>query len=79
MTNVEALFSKVQDRVYIIKWCFESPATGIENRTEYYSWEDRGKCINRYLYLRGKWFASDIRMLVAEPKEVDIENILTQL
>lgn len=79
MSNVEDLFSKVQNRVYILKWEFMTPSQKIEKRTEYYSWEDRGTCINRYMDLVSKWYASDIQMLVAEPKEVDIESIINQI
>lgn len=65
--------------MYILKWSFEEPREGIEKRTDYYSWENRAMCIKRYIDLKEQWYASDVRMLVAEPKEVNIDDILANL
>lgn len=80
MNNTEKeLYNRAQDIVYIIQWGFDNGNLEIEKRQEYYTWEDRSQCIKRYMCLKDQWYASDIRLLVAEPKEVDVKQLLTQI
>jgi hypothetical protein len=72
---------QVKNTLYVLKWTFEGAdgigqPTGEDNRVEKYSWHERQVVIDRYLNLKEKWYASNIKIYVAHPQEVTIESLL---
>jgi len=74
------LDNSVQERLYIVKWTFDNHLSvkGPEPRVEVFEWHERQKAISRYLHLKepDKYYVSDLKFQVAEPKDVDIEKLL---
>lgn len=69
----------IQERLYIIRWTFEGVKEGktnLEPRVETYQWKDRQKAINRYLDLKEKYYALDLKFQIAQPQDINIDSLL---
>jgi hypothetical protein len=67
--------SKIQERLYIIRWTFEGPKEN-EPRVETYQWNERQEALTRYLKLRDQWYASDLKFQVCQPQDVNVDQFL---
>jgi hypothetical protein len=67
--------SKVQERLYIIRWTFEGIKEN-EKRVETYQWEQRQEALTRYMKLCDQWYASDLKFQIAQPQDVNVDQFL---
>lgn len=72
----EIVNNKPEERLYIIRWTFDSGIKKPEDRVEYFGWEERQTALIRYLKLQQQWHASNLRFQVAQPQDIDINTLL---
>lgn len=66
--------------IYIITYTFvQVGAMDYEHRRYYFTQSEKGEFIKKYLSLKDKWYATDIRVFKAQAEEINIDDILNQL
>jgi hypothetical protein len=67
---------RIEDRLYILKYRTINFRGDTTQESITYTWKERQEALARYFTLKSDALIDDIRFLVAQPEDVDVQALL---
>jgi hypothetical protein len=67
---------RIEDRLYILKYRVIDFRGDTTQESVTYTWQERQEALARYFAVKSDPLMDDIRFLVAQPEEIDIQALL---